>query len=226
MNLLTQIRSLFEPAVAAIAPDQAKVPDYLAAIKPSGERRARRLPGQLRDGTGQGARPEAAGRRAGDQSPSFPRTTCSNRRRSRGRGSSTCASSRTSSRKRFSRSRPTRTSASNRPRSRADVRHRLQLARTSPSRCTSATSAARSSATPSTRLLRFLGHTVVTDNHLGDWGTQFGMLLYGYKQLPRRRGVTRPTRCANWSRLYVHVRQSRKKAGGRRGRRARPPTRS
>jgi arginyl-tRNA synthetase len=32
-----------------------------------------------------------------------------------------------------------------------------------------------------TRLLRFLGHHVVTDNHLGDWGTQFGMLLYGYK---------------------------------------------
>ena len=31
------------------------------------------------------------------------------------------------------------------------------------------------------RLLRFLGHTVIADNHLGDWGTQFGMLLYGYK---------------------------------------------
>ncbi len=31
------------------------------------------------------------------------------------------------------------------------------------------------------RLLRFLGHRVITDNHLGDWGTQFGMLLYGYK---------------------------------------------
>jgi len=33
------------------------------------------------------------------------------------------------------------------------------------------------------RLLRFLGHKVVGDNHLGDWGTQFGMLLYGYKNL-------------------------------------------
>jgi arginyl-tRNA synthetase len=33
------------------------------------------------------------------------------------------------------------------------------------------------------RLFRFLGHHVVTDNHLGDWGTQFGMLLYGYKHL-------------------------------------------
>ncbi|MCL2622276.1 MAG: arginine--tRNA ligase, partial [Planctomycetaceae bacterium] len=31
------------------------------------------------------------------------------------------------------------------------------------------------------RLLRFYGHKVVTDNHIGDWGTQFGMILYGYK---------------------------------------------
>ena len=29
--------------------------------------------------------------------------------------------------------------------------------------------------------LRFLGHDVVTDNHLGDWGTQFGIIIYGYK---------------------------------------------
>ncbi|WP_149497253.1 arginine--tRNA ligase [Roseiconus lacunae] len=29
--------------------------------------------------------------------------------------------------------------------------------------------------------LSFLGHDVVTDNHLGDWGTQFGMIIYGYK---------------------------------------------
>ncbi|MFH1066473.1 MAG: arginine--tRNA ligase [bacterium] len=32
------------------------------------------------------------------------------------------------------------------------------------------------------RLLRALGHKVVTDNHLGDWGTQFGKILLGYKQ--------------------------------------------
>ena len=31
------------------------------------------------------------------------------------------------------------------------------------------------------RCLRFLGHRVVTDNHLGDWGTQFGIIIYGYK---------------------------------------------
>ncbi|MGB0580647.1 MAG: arginine--tRNA ligase [Limisphaerales bacterium] len=31
------------------------------------------------------------------------------------------------------------------------------------------------------RLFRLLGHRVVTDNHIGDWGTQFGMLLFGWK---------------------------------------------
>ena len=31
------------------------------------------------------------------------------------------------------------------------------------------------------RILRFRGHQVITDNHLGDWGTQFGMILWGWK---------------------------------------------
>ncbi|MEY4384899.1 MAG: hypothetical protein RLY20_182 [Verrucomicrobiota bacterium] len=32
------------------------------------------------------------------------------------------------------------------------------------------------------RILRLLGHHVITDNHIGDWGTQFGLLLVGWKQ--------------------------------------------
>ena len=32
------------------------------------------------------------------------------------------------------------------------------------------------------RINRFLGHRVITDNHLGDWGTQFGKILLGYKR--------------------------------------------
>ncbi len=32
------------------------------------------------------------------------------------------------------------------------------------------------------RIARFAGHTVITDNHIGDWGTQFGMVLYGWKR--------------------------------------------
>lgn len=32
------------------------------------------------------------------------------------------------------------------------------------------------------RVLRLLGHNVITDNHIGDWGTQFGKLLVGWKK--------------------------------------------
>ena len=32
-----------------------------------------------------------------------------------------------------------------------------------------------------TRVARFLGHRVITDNHLGDWGTQFGKVIYAWK---------------------------------------------
>lgn len=32
------------------------------------------------------------------------------------------------------------------------------------------------------RVARFLGHEVITDNHLGDWGTQFGLVIYGWKR--------------------------------------------
>ena len=32
------------------------------------------------------------------------------------------------------------------------------------------------------RLLELQGHRVTRDNHLGDWGTQFGILLYAIKR--------------------------------------------
>ncbi len=31
------------------------------------------------------------------------------------------------------------------------------------------------------RIIAALGHDVVRDNHLGDWGSQFGMILWGWK---------------------------------------------
>lgn len=31
------------------------------------------------------------------------------------------------------------------------------------------------------RIARFLGFEVIADNHIGDWGTQFGMILHGWK---------------------------------------------
>jgi arginyl-tRNA synthetase len=33
------------------------------------------------------------------------------------------------------------------------------------------------------RTLRLLGHRVITDNHIGDWGTQFGILILGRKRV-------------------------------------------
>jgi arginyl-tRNA synthetase len=41
------------------------------------------------------------------------------------------------------------------------------------------------------RVLRLLGHRVITDNHIGDWGTQFGMLLVGWKTLLDRAALDR-----------------------------------
>ena len=32
------------------------------------------------------------------------------------------------------------------------------------------------------RILSFIGHAVVRDNHLGDWGTQFGLLIVGMRE--------------------------------------------
>ena len=33
------------------------------------------------------------------------------------------------------------------------------------------------------RMSRFIGNNVVSDNHIGDWGTQFGMIIWGWKNL-------------------------------------------
>jgi arginyl-tRNA synthetase len=40
------------------------------------------------------------------------------------------------------------------------------------------------------RVARFIGHTVITDNHLGDWGTQFGKVIYGWKNLRNDAALT------------------------------------
>jgi arginyl-tRNA synthetase len=61
-----------------------------------------------------------------------------------------------------------------------------------------------------TRLLRFLGHKVVTDNHLGDWGLQFGMLLYGYKTMLNEQAY-QDDPVTELARLYKEVRKQFKK---------------
>jgi arginyl-tRNA synthetase len=56
------------------------------------------------------------------------------------------------------------------------------------------------------RLYRFLGHAVITDNHLGDWGTQFGILLYGYKHY-RDEAALQADPVRELARIYVLVRK-------------------
>jgi arginyl-tRNA synthetase len=41
------------------------------------------------------------------------------------------------------------------------------------------------------RILKFLGHRTISDNHLGDWGTQFGMIIYGFKHFVDREALAR-----------------------------------
>ncbi len=56
------------------------------------------------------------------------------------------------------------------------------------------------------RVLRFLGHTVISDNHIGDWGTQFGMILYGYKHFLDAEAYRRNP-VEELARLYREVRK-------------------
>jgi arginyl-tRNA synthetase len=41
------------------------------------------------------------------------------------------------------------------------------------------------------RVATFLGHDVIRDNHIGDWGTQFGMVIWGWKNLLDRNALGR-----------------------------------
>jgi len=41
------------------------------------------------------------------------------------------------------------------------------------------------------RIAQFLGHEVIRDNHIGDWGTQFGMVIWGWKNLLDRQSLER-----------------------------------
>jgi len=54
------------------------------------------------------------------------------------------------------------------------------------------------------RVLQFLGHRVVTDNHVGDWGTQFGMLIVGYRTLLNKEAFARDP-LAEMERMYKAV---------------------
>jgi len=54
------------------------------------------------------------------------------------------------------------------------------------------------------RIARFVGHEVITDNHIGDWGTQFGKVIYGWKHLLNREALKEDP-IAELVRLYREV---------------------
>ncbi|MFM8435551.1 MAG: arginine--tRNA ligase, partial [Planctomycetia bacterium] len=56
------------------------------------------------------------------------------------------------------------------------------------------------------RILKFRGHATITDNHLGDWGTQFGMILWGWKHC-RDAAAFAADPTAELGRLYRLVRK-------------------
>ena len=76
------------------------------------------------------------------------------------------------------------------------------------------------------RTLEFLGHTVIRQNHVGDWGTQFGMLLAYLEEQKAEEGETRiesrtgqsgnllPGRQTTLRRIR-HLRRPRPRPGGK-----------
>ena len=54
------------------------------------------------------------------------------------------------------------------------------------------------------RIARCLGHRVITDNHIGDWGTQFGKVIHGWKHHLDRE-VLEKAPIAELVRLYREV---------------------
>jgi arginyl-tRNA synthetase len=57
------------------------------------------------------------------------------------------------------------------------------------------------------RIATFLGHEVIRDNHIGDWGTQFGLLIYAWKYFPSLRTDEELERqpIAVFEKLYKYV---------------------
>ena len=63
------------------------------------------------------------------------------------------------------------------------------------------------------RIFEALGHHVIRDNHLGDWGSQFGMILWGWKNASDEAAFAADP-VAELARLY-RLAQDRIKAGDR-----------
>ena len=210
MNLLTQLRSLFEPALTAIAPDKVKVPGYLAAIKPAanaehGDYQAN-MAMALAKALGRGSKEETL-KVAQEIIAALPPNDMLEPPTVAGQGFINL------------RLKP------------EFLAKAVQGIATDPKLGVTPAAKAKTFvidySSPNvakplhvghlrstiigdalTRILRFLGHTVVTDNHLGDWGTQFGMLIYGYRTFldKKKYAGKNEDKVRELARLYVLVR--------------------
>ncbi len=211
MNLLTQIRALFEPAITALAPDPAKVTDYLAAIKPSsnadnGDYQANCA---MALGKALGQKPQEVAKALiahlppNDllEAPTVAGPGFINLRLKSGFLAKAVQALATDSKLGIAPVAKPKTFVIDL--SGPNVAKPLHVGHL---RSTIIGDAL-------VRILRFLGHTVIGDNHLGDWGTQFGILLYGYKH-HRNDAAFAADPVRELLRLYIHVRELAKVAEG------------
>jgi arginyl-tRNA synthetase len=71
------------------------------------------------------------------------------------------------------------------------------------------------------QVLKFVGHRTISDNHIGDWGTQFGMIIYGWKHFGdeaafKKSPVPELTRLYRLVNTLVEYHAVRDEAGGTR----------
>lgn len=206
MNLLTRIRSLFEPVLKELAPDKAKVPELLSAIKTAsnpehGDYQANMA---MALGKAMGVKPQDAARTIVER---LPANDMLERPVIAGPG--------------FINLRLTPAFLAKSLREIA-IDPRLGVEPVARARTYVIDLSGPNVAKPlhvghlrSTiigdalvRLLRFLGHKVISDNHLGDWGTQFGMLIYGYRNFldKKKYAGSNEDKVRELARIYVLVR--------------------
>jgi arginyl-tRNA synthetase len=208
MNLLQHVRSLFAPVLADVAPDPAKLPDYLAAVKPSNN---------PDHGDYQANFAMALAKSLGQKPPEVARAIVAKLPPSDVLETPTVAGPG------FINLKLKDTWLAAQVRGIA-TDPKLGVEPVAKSRTFVIDLSGPNVAKPlhvghlrSTiigdslvRILRFLGHTVIGDNHLGDWGLQFGILIHGYKNY-RDDAAFQADPVRELARLYVTIRKQFKK---------------
>jgi arginyl-tRNA synthetase len=203
MNLLSELRSVFAPALSVITPDPAKVPDYLGMVKPPGDPKNGDYQANFAMPLGKalGKKPQEV---AAEIVAKLPKSDLLDSATVAGPGFINLKLSDAWIAKQVQQ---------------IAADERLGVAKAAQPKTFVIDYSAPNVAKPlhvghlrSTiigdalvRILRFLGHTAIGDNHLGDWGTQFGMLIYGYRTFLNKEAYKAdPVR--ELARLYVLVR--------------------